>query len=150
LIYYLHFNWLKLLEHLNDLKILNNLLNIAFCKLTFPVPSCLNQVLFSRFLDQIWFCINHLRTYPHLSPCRTECHGVCLAVSLSHSFWVWFSQPFLRFFGLSVRLSVRLSVSRCVEHVTSWSDVLAAKLAAITCNIGYTYLHIDAILDLVW
>jgi len=54
-------------------------------------------LVFSRFLDQIWFCINHLRTPAYLAPSKPECHGVCLAVSLSHSFWDSFSQPLLSF-----------------------------------------------------
>lgn len=53
-------------------------------------------------------------------------HTVALAASCSNCF-------------MSLRRQVRLRAS-C-------TDVLAAKLAAITCNIGYTYLHIDAILS---
>lgn len=62
---------------------------------------------------------------------QCDCHAVHLAVSFSQSCCT---------VAVAVAATGRASgVGRRARYV------LAAKLAAITCNIGYTYLHIDAI-----
>jgi len=132
----------KLYKNLNDSKFPNHLFNFAVCKLTFPVAGCLNQVPLDSYSHAFWTKFDFALitwgtplTWPPLSPNVT-------VFALPSALVTHFGTRFRN------RCSVLQSVRRCVEHVTSWSDVLAAKLAAITCNIGYTYLHIDAILDL--